>query len=694
MINKAAQTTLLLLIFICRTNAQIDRKAVVTRHNIVITDKNLKGPSQVGNGKFAYGFDITGMQTFTDAGNTLSDWGWHQFPLPTAEKPEDFKGQEWNTQGRMVQYDIQNEAQMKLAKWMRANPGRFHLGRLGLILKKKDGSEATLNDIANTIQKIDLWSGIVTSTFTIDGRNVTVTTIGHPDQDAVAFKIACDGFNEGEIGVFLEFPYASAGEFDNGADWNNPGKHKTDAVLQNNKASFHRTLDNAVYDVKMAWKQAGVIKNTSAHRYELMLNGKVPAELSVSFDKAGIVPGFEQTRLASIKKWEQFWNSGGAIDLSGSRDSRWKELERRIVLSQYVMAINEAGPLPPQESGLVNNGWYGKFHFEMIWWHGTHYALWDRWPMLNGMMNIYKDHLETSIARAAKQGYKGARWPKTTGGHAHWEWPLEITALLIWQQPHPIFFAELDYRAHPTKETLEKWKDVVLQSADFMASYAFYTKVQDRYILGYPLQVVSENANPRTTINPVFELSYWRTGLRLAGEWRKRLGLDENKKYTDVLAKLSKLPVKDSLYVSWENIDNMWQKYTFEHPALIGAYGMLPGDGVDVPTMERTLKKVGETWKFSHTWGWDFPMLAMCAARLGKTELAIDYLLNYPGFRLEEHGLVDGGGPFPYFPGNGGLLYAVAMMAAGWDNAPGGNAPGFPSNGQWKVKWEGLKKAP
>ena len=47
---------------------------------------------------------------------------------------------------------------------------------------------------------------------------------------------------------------------------------------------------------------------------------------------------------------------------------------------------------------------------------------------------------------------------------------------------------------------------------------------------------------------------------------------------------------------------------------------------------------------------------------------------------------------------NGGLLYATAMMAAGWDtgtnSVPQRNAPGFPDNGQWNVKWENLKPAP
>jgi hypothetical protein len=40
------------------------------------------------------------------------------------------------------------------------------------------------------------------------------------------------------------------------------------------------------------------------------------------------------------------------------------------------------------------------------------------------------------------------------------------------------------------------------------------------------------------------------------------------------------------------------------------------------------------------------------------------------------------------------LLYAVAMMAAGWDGASHGAAPGFPADGRWKVRFEGLSVAP
>lgn len=385
--------------------------------------------------------------------------------------------------------------------------------------------------------------------------------------------------------------------------------------------------------------------------------------------------------------------SGAAVDLSASTDPRWKELERRLVLSQYVMKVNEAGSWPPQESGLVNNGWYGRFHFEMIWWHGAHFALWDRWPLFDRSLHVYPDFLPTSRVRAEKQGYKGARWPKCTADLDR-DWPHPIHATLIWQQPHPIFFAELDYRLHPTQVTLDKWRDVVFETAAFMADFAHYDAATDRYVLGPPVYVVSENTDPRTTINPTFELSYWQFGLRTAQVWKERMNMPRDEKWDDVLNKLSPLPVEDGVYVTYEGVEDMWTRYNWEHPALIGAFGMLPGDGVDVPTMGRTLERVHREWKLHETWGWDFPMLAMSAARLGQPEQAVNYLLEYPAFLFDEHGLVGGGrAPFPYFPGNGGLLYAVAMMAAGWDGGPDTDTPGFPDDGSWVVKWEGLKPA-
>lgn len=138
---------------------------------------------------------------------------------------------------------------------------------------------------------------------------------------------------------------------------------------------------------------------------------------------------------------------------------------------------------------------------------------------------------------------------------------------------------------------------------------------------------------------------------------------------------------------------DMWTNFAFEHPALIGTFGMLPGDGVDQATLARTLAKIDATWNYDRTWGWDFPMLAMAAARCGQPDKAVDFLLHPAGgFQFDEHGLATGG-PFPYFPSNGALLTAVAMMAGGWDGSSG-DVPGFPQDGSWEVKAEGFLPMP
>jgi hypothetical protein len=65
---------------------RIDRKALVTRHNVTLTKPDPLTPLSVGNGEFAFTADITGLQSFPqyhDKGmplGTLSQWGWHTSP--------------------------------------------------------------------------------------------------------------------------------------------------------------------------------------------------------------------------------------------------------------------------------------------------------------------------------------------------------------------------------------------------------------------------------------------------------------------------------------------------------------------------------------------------------------------------------------------------------------------------------------
>jgi len=687
--------TLFFALFSACKAGQIDRKALVQRHNVTIHQNNPKKPMQVGNGEFAYNVDITGMQTFNPH-NTMAHWAWHSMPLPKGFKPSNFKGKIFEINGRPMEFDVDNPEQPELSKWLAANPHPVNLGRIGLYLTHKDGSLADVSEIENPTQRLDLWTGIITSSFVFDHCQVVVKTACHPQIDEIGIEINSQLISKGQLKIAMEFPYA---DYRQGADfvgdYTSIEKHIT--VLQNNKRNLlvQRKMDDFSYfvtvksDSKIRYEQADSAKNP--HKLLIIPTNNL-SEFTFTFSQN---PKTENSQAATVfnasaQGWNDYWLNGAAVDFSQCTDSRAFELERRIVLSQYHMKVNNAGSLPPPESGLLKNNWYGKFHFEMIWWHGAHFAFWNRWNELDKMLNVYQKFLPTSIERAKKQGYSGARWPKSTGNIDR-EWPFLIHAFLIWQQPHPIYFAELDYRQHPTRQTLEKWKDVVFATADFLASYPIFDSITGYYNLNPPLFVASENTDHKITKNPAFELSYWRYGLRTAIEWRKRMQIAESPEWNSVLKNLAPLPVNDNKYVTYEGITDMWTKYNFEHPMLIATYGMLHGDGVDTTILKNTFNEVLKTWNFDRTWGWDFPVFAMTAARLNMPEKAIDMLL-YPNDQFSFD--VMGYNSWVYFPGNGGLLTAVAMMAGGWDGCPNNYAPGFPKNGKWNVKVEGFNKMP
>ncbi|HET7623676.1 MAG TPA: hypothetical protein VFM25_00305 [Verrucomicrobiae bacterium] len=685
----------------------IDRHALVTRHNPVLHQFDAKNPFSVGNGQFAFTADVTGLQTFADDFTnttplgTLSQWGWHTFPNPNHWSIDTFHFKEFNVFGRKVGYaDVPGNHQTPEVKWLRANPHRLHLGKIAFVLTKSDGAPAQTNDLSDIEQTLDLWDGILRSHFKFDGRTVEVETICHPDRDELAVRVVSSLLKDGRLKLEIRFPYGTGSTVT--ADWSKPEAHET--ILRQpreNAAEFTRKLDDDSYYVSAKWTDGAKLSQVARHRFFITSSPeKDSMEFVAAFSPKPLtesLPSFAETKAAAISHWNHFWSTGGAIDLSGSKDPRWHELERRIVLSEYLTAIQCSGEYPPQETGLTYNTWEGKFHLEMHWWHAAHFALWDRLPMLEKSLGYYHDILPRAEGTAKRQGYAGARWPKMTSPSGA-ESPSPVGPFLIWQEPHPIFYAELCYRAHPDRATLEKFKDVVMQTAEFMASYPEWQTNEHRYVLGPVLQCAQEIFPKNHTLNPTFELTYWRWGLETAQKWRERLGLPREAKWDYVLKNLAKLPTEKNKYLFAESATGTYTdgKWTDDHPSVTAAFGMLPGPGVDRATMRRTLDWIWDNWNWPDTWGWDYGMLAMCAARLGEPERAVDALLldtpknhyGINGHNYQRPGLTI------YLPGNGSLLYATAMMAGGWDGAPKKHAPGFPDNGQWTVRCENLQRAP
>ena len=687
------------------TGGRIDRRALVTRHNIELSRPDPLTPRSVGNGEFAFTADITGLQTFPEFHEkgmplgTQSQWGWHSLPNPERYDLSNVLD-EYAVAGRKVPYAADggfSGGYSPAGTWLRANPHRLHLGQIGLRLLKSDGSEAGIEDLTDTAQSLDLWTGLLTSRFQFGGQPVYVETVCHPHRDLLAVRVESPLMEAGLLTIKVAFPCGST-EWRNAADWSQPNRHSTVGRVADNGIELTRTLNGDRYHVRIAWSGGGQIEARSEQEYRITCRGRESVELVFAFSPVPIsdsLPDFQGVRMAAADHWRSFWSGGGAIDFSACTDPRAAELERRVVLSQYLTAIQCAGSRPPQETGLVCNSWYGKYHLEMHWWHAVHFALWGRVNMLERSLPWYESILPRARATAQLQGYQGARWPKMVGRDGR-ESPSRVGVFLIWQQPHPIYYAELCYRARKDRETLERYRQIVFETAEFMASYPVWEEKNQRYILGPALIPAQESygSDRARNLNPTFELAYWHWALDTAQKWRQRLGLDREPKWDQVMQRLSKPHVREGVYAGIET-----PPYTIyrDHPSMVAALGVVPATGlIDVETMKRTYDHVLARWDWPSTWGWDYPMLAMTAARLGEPEKAVDALfLDSQKNRYLANGHNYQSARLPlYLPGNGGLLTAVAMMAAGWDGCPDRQTPGFPDNGKWHVRWEGLRRAP
>lgn len=684
--------------------AGIDRGALLRRHSPHYRAADARAPLSVGNGEFCFTADVTGLQTFPEAYRvagdadspagtllgTMSSWAWHSSP----DGPYELAGslsQYDSPHGRVPYVDLPGAASIhdqrgadRPAEWLRNNPHRIDLGRLGLWLP---GPAIDLDAVQEIDQRLNLASGVLSSAFTLRGRRLRVQTAAHPHRDAVAFDIRAD--DDEPLGIRLRFPYGSEA-WGNAADWSSPSAHQTAVEREQAGWTIRRRLDETTYGVRLTVRDAELRR---LDEHELVLQGRRRLAVTVEF-----IPGHEDTpprdpaevAADSERGWAAFWQTGAVVDLSASDDPRSAELERRIVLSQYLTAIQCSGTLPPAETGLTLNSWRGKFHLEMHWWHAAHFALWGRPQLIERSLGWYERVLPSARATAAEQGLSGARWPKQVGPDGR-EAPSSIGPFLLWQQPHLIHFAELCYRAAPSRATLERWAPLVWETAEFLA--AFPAPGPRGIELGPPLIPAQESyaADRATNRNPTFELAYWQWALRTAAAWKERLGLATPTAWLVTAGALVAPAVgRGGGYLA---LDPPSETVREDHPSMLAAFGLVPSTPlIDRATMDRTLRDVLSAWDWDSAWGWDFPMIAMTATRLQRPGLAVDALLaDRPKNTYLANGHNRQTDQLPlYLPGNGGLLTAVAIMAAGWDGSA--DAPGFGPG--WHVAHEGLVQAP
>lgn len=699
----------------------IDRYALVSRHNPVLEAVDVDSPLTVGNGELAFTADVTGLQTLyeeyldTCPLCTMSQWGWHTKPV-SGERYDytlkDLVMTEFDYNGRKVVYPKNPKpGNEEVYEWLRKNPHRLDLARIGFEYEDK---EIRADRLTGIHQELDLYSGILKSSFLLDGKGCQVETACDNGEDGahdtVGIRVRSSMLGEGTLSVVLAFPYGSPAK--SAADFDSPSLHSTETVEQDeHSVLLKRTLDRDVYYVRLVFGQGVKVLmpdtdsgSYKAHRIVLKAEGEV-LELAVSFMKGDMdaeaggaarpdVPRINAVQVFENSRcyWKGFWEKGAILKLHDSPDPRAEELERRIILSMYLLAVNSCGSAPPQETGLTCNSWYGKMHLEMYFWHCAWAPLWGHTELLERSLPWYLAHMEEARENAARNGYRGCRWPKMVALDGI-DSPSKVAPMLLWQQPHIIFMLELCFRENHDDGFRRRYWPLVKETADFMADIAVYNQEKGCYELVAPVIPVQECHRPEETLNPAFEVSYWRYTLGTAVRWARELGMECDPRWEEVGERMAVLTEEDGCYLAHEKCHTTFTVQNHDHPSMLMSYGVLADERLSGETMKNTLQKVLECWSYPSLWGWDFAVMAMTAVRLGEPGQAVDILLkDTPKNQYVKSGnnnqIIRKDLPL-YLPGNGSLLLAIPMMAEGYEGC-GRKAPGFPED--WVVEAEGMQR--
>jgi hypothetical protein len=317
-----AASVLLLGLVALDTERTIDRRALVTRHAPMLRHFDPESPLSVGNGELAFTADVTGLQTFTEAYEktiplgTLAQWGWHTSPNPNRWTIDAYGFTPFDSHGRRVGYaDIPGDRRTPEIEWLRGNPHRLHLGRIGFRLTRRDGRPGAPSDLTEIEQTLDLWNGILVSRFTFDGDRVEVETACHPRDDQIAVRVRSTLVGSGRLGLEIRFPYGTGRP--TAADWSQPNAHWT--VVKRpapNAATFVRRLDDDGYFVRAGWTMGGALTETAQHAFLVTPEaGSSGLEFVATFtpdDRSTPAQSFADTQTAARTHWNNFWTSGGA----------------------------------------------------------------------------------------------------------------------------------------------------------------------------------------------------------------------------------------------------------------------------------------------------------------------------------------------------------------------------------------------
>jgi hypothetical protein len=188
----------------------------------------------------------------------MPEWGWKHDELPPGSS-------QMQSMEAIVEATTDNNSP-ELRQWLISNPNRMNLGRIGLRFADANVSES---DLQGCVQRLDMWTGIIHSVVELNGMNIIVKTVVHPNMDTVGIMIESSLVAERKLSIFLDFPFNDgrskflapyAGYWDYHPD------HMTNVKMDGfGHALLSRQVNDVNYFVRVQWNPPGKLCLTEGH---------------------------------------------------------------------------------------------------------------------------------------------------------------------------------------------------------------------------------------------------------------------------------------------------------------------------------------------------------------------------------------------------------------------------------------------
>lgn len=591
-------------------------KQDVEKFNLKLNKIDIDNPLSIGNGDLVLTLDALSTHTLIEDYKdipltTMSDKLWFSKKLSKVSYT--------NIKGKL--YLTSKVGQEEAFEESRRYPHKYNL--FSLILVDSDNS-FDKNKLSAIEQNLNLYEASLNSTFKYADKETKISAIVSQSSDVLSYS-----FDSENLNLKIKFLYPS---------YNKIG-------FDSSKKPLIKVLD------KKEYKTIKVIYN---NENDVLINIKSSTSFkivddSIIFDSSKVDFKIWLGEYKEFEDLSSFWDSD--TDNIIHNDI----LDRRFILSKYLLKLNSTGIYPPSESGLTFNNWYSKFHLEMHLIHSLWLIRSNHIDLFLKTMPFYESIVKSSLKRAKLNGYKGIRFPKMTSPDGH-DSPSNIGPLLVWQAPHILFMLQEIYFVKNNYDIIKPYQMLMNQILDFMVSFLSFKS--DKIEMIEPLLECSESIPLEKCENPMFEIEYFRECFVRQQKIDKLNKLKSNYSYDELINKLVLPKVSNGIYLRTHGIINDLDIYP-DHPTEVFAYSFFKSDRLDDEIMNNTIDFCMTKLDFTSFWGWDFPFMGLCLLKLDRIHDAIEITFNNSvnnQYRLNGHNTTPRNDLKVYLPGNGAYV--------------------------------------